>query len=249
MVSRVKLVFDRHSSANASPPHPFAYGGCGHFSQTCQDPSIFTVLTCPSYLPGRATVDFVIFPPRWSVHESTFRPPYYHRNCMSEFMGLIRGHYEAKAKVSRCDVPAASSSRLTSRVAETFNSRALHLPFAAGFYAGWRNTAQHHESAWPRPSLLRRGHQGRAQARGGGSWHPSLHVRDVPQCQGAVELKESSSQMLVAGASLNITVNILDYLHSWQATPWALKESGVRDDDYVKVSSQIAVFVLCKPCI
>lgn len=47
---------------------------------------------------GRATVDFVVFPPRWSVHENTFRPPYYHRNCMSEFMGLIRGHYEAKAQ-------------------------------------------------------------------------------------------------------------------------------------------------------
>lgn len=62
------------------------------------DPSIFTVLTCPSELPGRAAVDFVIFPPRWSVHEHTFRLPYYHRNCMSEFMGLIHGHYEAKSK-------------------------------------------------------------------------------------------------------------------------------------------------------
>ncbi|XP_044738003.1 homogentisate 1,2-dioxygenase isoform X2 [Chrysoperla carnea] len=60
------------------------------------DPSIFTVLTCPSTKPGTAIADFVIFPPRWSVQEHTFRPPYYHRNCMSEFMGLIKGQYEAK---------------------------------------------------------------------------------------------------------------------------------------------------------
>lgn len=46
---------------------------------------------------GTATADFVVFPPRWSVADHTFRPPYYHRNCMSEFMGLIRGAYEAKA--------------------------------------------------------------------------------------------------------------------------------------------------------
>lgn len=60
------------------------------------DPSIFTVLTCQSTKPGVAIADFVIFPPRWSVQEHTFRPPYYHRNCMSEFMGLILGSYEAK---------------------------------------------------------------------------------------------------------------------------------------------------------
>jgi len=60
------------------------------------DPSIFTVLTCPSAKEGVAILDFVIFPPRWSVQEKTFRPPYYHRNCMSEFMGLIFGTYEAK---------------------------------------------------------------------------------------------------------------------------------------------------------
>lgn len=60
------------------------------------DPSIFTVLTCPSAEPGLAILDFAIFPPRWSVQEHTFRPPYYHRNAMSEFMGLIKGQYEAK---------------------------------------------------------------------------------------------------------------------------------------------------------
>jgi homogentisate 1,2-dioxygenase len=62
------------------------------------DPSIFTVLTAPSGEEGTANIDFVIFPPRWLVAEDTFRPPWYHRNIMSEFMGLIRGQYDAKEK-------------------------------------------------------------------------------------------------------------------------------------------------------
>ncbi len=60
------------------------------------DPSIFTVLTAPSGQPGFANVDFVLFPPRWMVAEHTFRPPWFHRNFMSEFMGLIKGKYDAK---------------------------------------------------------------------------------------------------------------------------------------------------------
>lgn len=60
------------------------------------DPSIYTVLTSPSELPGVANVDFVIFPPRWLVAEDTFRPPWFHRNVMSEFMGLIYGVYDSK---------------------------------------------------------------------------------------------------------------------------------------------------------
>lgn len=60
------------------------------------DPSIFTVMTSPSGTPGQANVDFVIFPPRWMVAQDTFRPPYFHRNVMSEFMGLIHGVYDAK---------------------------------------------------------------------------------------------------------------------------------------------------------
>jgi homogentisate 1,2-dioxygenase len=62
------------------------------------DPSIFTVLTSPSNVPGRANADFVIFPPRWMVAEDTFRPPWFHRNVMSEAMGLITGAYDAKAE-------------------------------------------------------------------------------------------------------------------------------------------------------
>ena len=61
------------------------------------DPSIFTVLTSPSETPGTANIDFVIFPPRWMVAEDTFRPPWFHRNVMSEFMGLVTGAYDAKA--------------------------------------------------------------------------------------------------------------------------------------------------------
>ncbi|PTL84059.1 homogentisate 1,2-dioxygenase [Vitiosangium sp. GDMCC 1.1324] len=61
------------------------------------DPSIFTVLTSPSETPGTANCDFVIFPPRWMVAEHTFRPPWFHRNVMSELMGLVHGVYDAKA--------------------------------------------------------------------------------------------------------------------------------------------------------
>ena len=70
----------------------------GSISFDHPDPSIFTVLTSPSDVPGRANADFVIFPPRWMVAEDTFRPPWFHRNVMSEAMGLIYGAYDAKAE-------------------------------------------------------------------------------------------------------------------------------------------------------
>jgi homogentisate 1,2-dioxygenase len=62
------------------------------------DPSIFTVLTSPSDTAGTANADFVVFPPRWMVAERTFRPPWFHRNVMSEYMGLVHGEYDAKAE-------------------------------------------------------------------------------------------------------------------------------------------------------
>ena len=68
----------------------------GSVSYDHPDPSLFTVLTSPSETSA-ANVDFVIFPPRWMVTEDTFRPPWFHRNVMSEFMGLIHGSYDAKA--------------------------------------------------------------------------------------------------------------------------------------------------------
>jgi homogentisate 1,2-dioxygenase len=68
----------------------------GSISFDHPDPSIFTVLTSPSDTPGTANLDFVIFGPRWLAMEHSFRPPWYHRNVASEFMGLIHGVYDAK---------------------------------------------------------------------------------------------------------------------------------------------------------
>jgi len=85
------------------------------------DPSIFTVLTSPSETAGTANVDFVIFPERWMVAEHSFRPPWYHRNVMSEFMGLIYGRYDAKEEGF---VPGGMSLH---------NMMLPHGPDAAGF--------------------------------------------------------------------------------------------------------------------
>jgi homogentisate 1,2-dioxygenase len=74
------------------------FNAIGTVSFDHPDPSIFTVLTSPSAVAGRANADFVIFPPRWMVAEDSFRPPWFHRNVMSECMGLIRGAYDAKAE-------------------------------------------------------------------------------------------------------------------------------------------------------
>lgn len=62
------------------------------------DPSIYVVLHSPNYAPGVSDIDFVVFAPRWLVSENTFRPPWFHRNIASEFMGLIHGLYDAKAE-------------------------------------------------------------------------------------------------------------------------------------------------------
>ncbi len=90
----------------------------GTISYDHPDPSIFTVLTSPSSVPGKANIDFVIFPPRWLVGEDTFRPPYFHRNLMNEYMGLIQGEYDAKkegflpggASLHNCMVPHGPDS-------------------------------------------------------------------------------------------------------------------------------------------
>jgi homogentisate 1,2-dioxygenase len=70
----------------------------GSISYDHPDPSIFLVLQAPSDTPGVDTLDFVIFPPRWLAGEDTFRPPWFHRNVASEFMGLVHGAYDAKAE-------------------------------------------------------------------------------------------------------------------------------------------------------
>ena len=74
------------------------FNSIGSISFDHPDPSIFTVLTSPSDTPGTANIDFAIFPPRWLVAQHTFRPPWFHRNVASEFMGLVHGAYDAKAE-------------------------------------------------------------------------------------------------------------------------------------------------------
>ncbi len=92
------------------------------------DPSIFTVLTSDSDTKGVANIDFVIFPPRWMVAENTFRPPWYHRNVMSEFMGLICGSYDGKGEGF---LPGGSSLH---------NCMVPHGPDTAAFT--WGSTAE-----------------------------------------------------------------------------------------------------------
>ena len=70
----------------------------GSISYDHPDPSIFLVLTSPTDTPGVGNLDFAIFPPRWLVAQHTFRPPWFHRNIASEFMGLVHGAYDAKAE-------------------------------------------------------------------------------------------------------------------------------------------------------
>jgi len=94
------------------------------------DPSIFTVLTAPLGAPGTANVDFVIFPSRWMVAENSFRPPWYHMNVMSEFMGLIEGVYDAKPEGF---VPGGMSLH---------NAMLPHGPDAQAFYGASLKTLE-----------------------------------------------------------------------------------------------------------
>ena len=93
----------------------------GSISYDHPDPSIFLVLYSPSDTPGTSNVDFAIFPPRWLVAQHTFRPPWFHRNVASEFMGLVHGVYDAKAEGFE---PGAASLH---------NSFTAHGPDAATF--------------------------------------------------------------------------------------------------------------------
>lgn len=100
------------------------YSPVGPILNDHADPSIFTVLTAPLGEPGTANIDFVIFPPRWLVAEDSFRPPWYHMNVMSEFMGLIEGVYDAKPEGFK---PGGMSLH---------NAMLPHGPDADAFYTG-----------------------------------------------------------------------------------------------------------------
>ena len=123
------------------------------------DPSIFTVLTSPSEIAGTANVDFVIFPPRWMVAEKTFRPPYFHRNVMSELMGLIRGNYDGKAEgfvpggaslhnaMSAHGPDAATFDRATNAILEPqYLSNTLAFMFESRFVLNPTKQAMAHEA-------------------------------------------------------------------------------------------------------
>jgi len=119
----------------------------GSISFDHPDPSIFTVLTSPSDTPGTANCDFVIFPPRWLVAEDTFRPPWYHRNLMSEFMGLVLGQYDAKpegfrpggASLHNCMVPHGPDAEAFERATSaTLAPHRLDDTLAFMFESRWR---------------------------------------------------------------------------------------------------------------
>jgi homogentisate 1,2-dioxygenase len=135
----------------------------GSISFDHPDPSIFTVLTSPSDTPGTANCDFVIFPPRWLVAEDTFRPPWYHRNVMAEFMGLVHGQYDAKPEgfrpggmslhntmvphgpdaeaFDRASHAALAPQKLDNTLAFMFESRWRFKPTAYALQAGLLDTA------------------------------------------------------------------------------------------------------------
>jgi homogentisate 1,2-dioxygenase len=119
----------------------------GSISFDHPDPSIFTVLTSPSDTPGTANCDFVIFPPRWMVAEDTFRPPWYHRNLMSEFMGLVHGEYDAKpagfrpggASLHNCMVPHGPDQEAFEKATQaSLQPHKLENTLAFMFESRWR---------------------------------------------------------------------------------------------------------------
>jgi homogentisate 1,2-dioxygenase len=140
----------------------------GTISYDHPDPSLFTVLTSQSDTPGLANADFVVFAPRWLVGEDTFRPPWYHRNIMSEYMGLVTGTYDAKAEgftpggaslhntfashgPDAATYVAASTAdlvptRLDGTLAFMFESRWTLLPTRQAMDAAWRQ--RDYDAVW-----------------------------------------------------------------------------------------------------
>jgi homogentisate 1,2-dioxygenase len=142
------------------------FNAIGSISYDHPDPSIFLVLHAPSDTPGVDTLDFVIFPPRWLVGEDTFRPPWFHRNVASEFMGLVHGAYDAKAEgfvpggasLHNCmsghgpdaasfEKASAADTSKPSKVADTmafmFETRTVLCPTAQALALPQRQTGYH----------------------------------------------------------------------------------------------------------
>ncbi|KAI8166096.1 Homogentisate 1,2-dioxygenase [Colletotrichum sp. SAR 10_70] len=62
------------------------------------DPSLYTVLTAKSKIPGVSVTDFMFFCPKYSSATNTFRPPYYHRNMATEVVGIVYGDYKGTSR-------------------------------------------------------------------------------------------------------------------------------------------------------
>jgi homogentisate 1,2-dioxygenase len=116
------------------------------------DPSIYTVLTVPSDTPGLAVTDFVIFPPRWMVMERSFRPPYFHRNTMSEFMGMVWGKYDAKVGFQPGGASLHSAMSPHGPDADTFlkasNAHLAPEKFEAGLAFMFETNVMLHVTPW-----------------------------------------------------------------------------------------------------
>ncbi|HET6632868.1 MAG TPA: homogentisate 1,2-dioxygenase [Rhodanobacteraceae bacterium] len=137
----------------------------GSTSHDHPDPSIFTVLTSPSDTPGTANMDLAIFPPRWLVAEDTFRPPWFHRNVASEFMGLVHGEYDAKdasagggfvpggASLHNCMSGHGPDAASYARAVATDTSRPQHVADTMAFMFETRAVIRPTRQALESPSL------------------------------------------------------------------------------------------------
>jgi homogentisate 1,2-dioxygenase len=139
------------------------FNAIGSISYDHPDPSIFLVLQAPSDTPGVDTLDFVIFPPRWLVGENTFRPPWFHRNVASEFMGLIHGAYDAKAEgfvpggasLHNCMSGHGPDAATFDKASSADTSRPQKVADTMAFMFETRNVIQPTEYALATPQLQR----------------------------------------------------------------------------------------------
>ena len=159
------------------------FNAIGTVSFDHPDPSIFTVLTSPTDTPGTANCDFVIFPPRWMVAEHTFRPPCFHRNYMSEFMGLVHGAYDAKAEGF---VPGGASLH---------NCMSAHGPDRGHLRPGRRRRLSRRRSTTRWPSCSRRGSSSARRA-----------SRSKPLPCSAITTSAGPGSKIISGAELGVPI-------------------------------------------
>ncbi len=139
----------------------------GSISFDHPDPCLFTVLTSPSDTPGAANMDFAIFPPRILAMENTFRPPWFHRNIASEFMGLIQGVYDAKAEgfvpggasLHNCMSPHGPDAETFEKASNADTSTAHHIRDTMAFMFETRRVIRPTDQALTAPTLQANYHQ------------------------------------------------------------------------------------------